>query len=78
MVGFSGLQNFDEYYVARKDQQYPIARLPWCLRAAAVLAVAAMAARQGHAEDLVIPIGGGLEESVDLRGGCLVRLVDGA
>jgi len=27
-----------------------------CLRAAAVLAVAVMAARQGHAEDLVIPI----------------------
>lgn len=27
-----------------------------CLRAAAVLAVAAMATRQGHAEDLVIPI----------------------
>jgi hypothetical protein len=49
-----------------------------CLHAAAVLAVAAMAARQGHAEDLVIPIGGGLEESVDLRGGRLVRLVDGA
>ena len=42
------------------------------LRAAAVLAVAVMATRQGHAEDLVIPIGRGLEESVDLRGGRLV------
>lgn len=50
----------------------------WTMGALANHLVAVMATRQGHAEDLVIPIGRGLEESVDLRGGHLVRLVDGA
>lgn len=50
----------------------------WTMSVLANHLVAVMATRQGHAEDLVIPIGRGLEESVDLRGGRLVRLVDGA